>query len=78
LRFDQADDDIAGLLLERLRALQRRIGHADAGRGTDEDQQPTSLAFLGERQQGVGIGPAFWVSFCRQGRHPFAPLRLHV
>ena len=67
VRFDEADDDVAALLLQRLRALQHRIGLADAGRGADEHQQPAALALLGEREQGVGVGPAFWVSFRGQG-----------
>ena len=65
--FDEADDDVDALLLDRPRALQHREGLADAGRGADENEQPAALALLGQREQGVGVGSTFGVAFGGQG-----------
>ena len=65
--FDETDDDVDALLLDRPRALQHRKRLADAGRGADEYEQPAALALLGQREQGVGIGSTFGVAFGGQG-----------
>ena len=50
MRLDQADDDIDALLLEAARALQHRIGLADARRGAEKHLHPTG-GFPAERRQ---------------------------
>ena len=66
MRFDDADDDVAALALQRLRALQHRVGLADAGRRAEKHEQPAALPLLGQRQEGIRVGTALRVSFVAQ------------
>ena len=56
VRFDEADDDVDALVLQAARALQHRVGLADAGRGADEHLQSTDRFPPRRGQQRVRIG----------------------
>ncbi len=72
MRLDEADDDVDALLLEQPRALQHRIGLADARRGADKHQQAAALALFGQREQRVRVRSAFRIAIVGQWR----PVRL--
>ncbi len=55
MRLDEADDDVDALVLEAARALQHRVGLADAGRGAEEHLQPARGLPAERRQQRVRV-----------------------
>ena len=65
--LDQADDDVDALLAQQPRALQHRVGLADAGRGAQEHQQSAALFLFRQRQQGVRVRSTLGISLVGQG-----------
>lgn len=65
VRFDDGDDDILALALERAPFGQHCVGLADAGRGTEEYLELTPLLALRLAQERLGRRAFFW----RRRRH---------
>ena len=56
VRLDEADDDVDPLVLQAARALQHRIGLADAGRSAEEHLEPPDVSLRDAARSASGSG----------------------